>query len=171
MASSPFRVLPAVLVVLVLVGATCGDDAESEEPLVWGEGAMPSSFPSDFPLPANAVIVDSLPNGDAARPADRERAVDGRSAQVERLGNETAIDLAEGARRMIGVLMFRALERLLRQSHAKVFVVDNDSVEWRAENLSQDKIGTRQEKERSNGKRFARMRVISSIGYRLRSCV
>jgi len=51
-------VIPLLLTALLAAG--CGDD--DGEPIVTGEGEIPSSFPSDFPLPDGARIGSTLVN-------------------------------------------------------------------------------------------------------------
>lgn len=55
----PLRVAVALTAVL-FVAAACGDDAGPEDSVVFGSGSMPSTFPRDFPVPANAVIGSTL---------------------------------------------------------------------------------------------------------------
>ena len=54
------RRFTSMLLVLVLAIAACGGDDSSEEPLQFGEGEIPSTFPDDFPLPAGTVIGTTL---------------------------------------------------------------------------------------------------------------
>ena len=54
----------ALLVVLAAIAAVvtaCSDDdAQPEESIVFGEGEIPDTFPSDFPIPPNARIGSNL---------------------------------------------------------------------------------------------------------------
>lgn len=61
------RRLATVLVILVLgaLAAACGDDdvtptSITSGGIIFGEGEVPPAFPSDFPMPANAVIGSTL---------------------------------------------------------------------------------------------------------------
>jgi hypothetical protein len=59
----PFRSRLASVVLLtafVFVAASCGDDAGPEDSIVFGQGSIPSTFPSDFPVPGGAVIGSTL---------------------------------------------------------------------------------------------------------------
>lgn len=49
-----------LVVVLGLAVASCGGDDASDEPLVFGEGEIPSTFPDDFPIPPGSVIGSTL---------------------------------------------------------------------------------------------------------------
>lgn len=48
------------LLALVLLAAACGGDGG--EPIVYGEGEIPSAFPDDFPVPPGARIGSTLVN-------------------------------------------------------------------------------------------------------------
>jgi hypothetical protein len=56
----PRRLALVVVVVLAasVVAAGCGDD--DGEPITFGEGEIPRSFPDDFPVPPGAVIGSTL---------------------------------------------------------------------------------------------------------------
>ena len=56
-----YRLLSVALALaLATAVASCGGDDASDEPIVFGEGEIPSTFPDDFPIPSDAVIGTSL---------------------------------------------------------------------------------------------------------------
>ncbi len=60
MTGEPRRAFLVVMLVLLvsLAAAACGDD--DGEPVTFGEGEVPSTFPDDFPIPPGAVIGTTL---------------------------------------------------------------------------------------------------------------
>lgn len=57
----PFLLRPVTAAVLAAaLVAACGNGGGPAESVVAGEGAMPETFPRDFPVPGDAVIVATL---------------------------------------------------------------------------------------------------------------
>lgn len=54
-----FRTSLGLLIALAVVATACGDSS-SEPTVSFGEGDIPAAFPSDLPLPTDAVVGSTL---------------------------------------------------------------------------------------------------------------